>query len=145
MVPKDAIFKVVTRFHRLVFDLSKGKLTGKAMGMPVLKLTTIGRKSGEPRSTMLSSPLLEGDNVILVASYGGDDRDPQWYCNILANPDVELVMNGSNKKMRARVAEGDERTRLWETLTADHDNYAGYQRKTSRQIPVVVLEPRASV
>ena len=145
MVPKDAIFKVVTRFHRLVFDLSKGKLTGKAMGMPVLKLTTIGRKSGEPRSTMLSSPLLEGDNVILVASYGGDDRDPQWYSNIVANPDVELVMNGSNKKMRARVAEGDERTRLWETLTADHDNYAGYQRKTSRQIPVVVLEPRASV
>ncbi len=145
MVPKDAIFKVVTRFHRLVFDLSKGKLADKALGMPVLKLTTIGRKSGEPRSTMLSSPLLEGDNVILVASYGGDDRDPKWFSNIVANRDVDVVMNGSNKKMRARVAEGDERTRLWEALTADHDNYAGYQRKTSRQIPVVVLEPRSSV
>ena len=145
MVPKDAIAKVVTRFHQLVFDLSKGKVTGKAMGMPVLKLTTVGRKSGEPRSTMLTSPLLEGDNVILVASYGGDDRDPQWYSNIVANPEVEVVMNGSDTKMRARVAEGDERTRLWEALTADHDNYAGYQRKTSRQIPVVVLEPRAPV
>jgi len=145
MVPKDAIFKVVTGFHRLVFDLSKGKLAGKAMGMPVLKLTTIGRKSGEPRSTMLTSPLLEGDNVILVASYGGDDRDPMWFSNIVSNPEVDLVMGGSNKKMLARVAEGDERTRLWEALTADHDNYAGYQRKTSRQIPVVVLEPRASV
>ena len=145
MVPKDAIAKVVTRFHQLVFDLSKGKVTGKAMGMPVLKLTTVGRKSGEPRSTMLTSPLLEGDNVILVAAYGGDDRDPQWFSNVVANPDVEVVMNGSDTKMRARVAEGDERTRLWEALTADHDNYAGYQRKTSRQIPVVVLEPRAQV
>jgi deazaflavin-dependent oxidoreductase (nitroreductase family) len=144
MVPKDAIFKVVTGFHRLVFDVSKGKVAGKAMGMPVLKLTTIGRKSGEPRSTMLSTPLVEGDNVILVASYGGDDRDPMWFSNIVANPNVEVVMSGSSKKMRARVAEGDERTRLWEALTADHDNYAGYQRKTSRQIPVVVLEPSVS-
>ncbi len=145
MVPKDAIFKAVTRFHRLVFDLSQGKLAGKGMRMPVLKLTTVGRKSGEPRSTMLTTPLVEGDDVVLVASYGGDDRDPQWFSNIVANPEVEVVMNGSSKKMRARVTEGDERTRLWETLTADHDNYAGYQRKTSRQIPVVVLEPRTSV
>jgi deazaflavin-dependent oxidoreductase (nitroreductase family) len=144
MVPKDAIFKAVTRFHRLVYDLSKGKLGGKGMGMPVLKLTTIGRKSGQRRTTMLTSPLVEGDNVILVASYGGDDRDPMWFSNIVANPDVEVVINGSTKKMRARVAEGDERTRLWEALTADHANYAGYQRKTSRQIPVVVLEPRTS-
>ena len=145
MVPKDAIAKVVTRFHRLVFDLSKGKVDRQSRWMPVLKLTTIGRKSGEPRSTMLTSPLVEGDNVILVASYGGDDRDPQWYSNLVADPDVEIVMNGASKKMRARVAEGDERTRLWEALTAEHANYAGYQRKTSRQIPVVVLEPRASV
>ncbi len=110
--------------------------------MPVLKLTTIGRKSGQRRATMLTSPLLEGDNVILVASYGGDDRDPMWFSNIIANPEVDIVMNGSSRKMSARVAENDERTRLWEALTAKHTNYAGYQRKTSRQIPVVVLEPR---
>jgi deazaflavin-dependent oxidoreductase (nitroreductase family) len=142
MVPKDAIFKAVTRFHRMVFDVSKGKVTGKAGGMPVVKLTTIGCKSGQSRSTMLTSPLVEGDNVVLVASYGGDDRDPMWYSNLVANPDVEVVINGSTKSMRARVAEGDERTRLWENLTAKHANYAGYQRKTSRQIPVVVLEPQ---
>ncbi len=139
--PKDAVFKVVTGFHRVVFDLSNGKLLDKASGMPVLKLTTVGRKSGQRRSTMLTSPLVEGDNVVLVASFGGDDRDPAWFGNLVANPDVEVVMNGSNKKMRARVAEGVERTRLWEELTAKHANYAGYQRKTSRQIPVVVLEP----
>jgi deazaflavin-dependent oxidoreductase (nitroreductase family) len=143
MVPKDAIAKAITGFHRLVFDLSKGKVTGKASGMPVLKLTTIGRKSGQRRATMLTSPLVEGDNVVLVASYGGDDRDPQWYSNLVAHPDVDVVMSGWSKSMRARLAEGDERTRLWEALTANHTRYAGYQRKTSRQIPVVVLEPKA--
>ena len=142
MVPKDAIFKVVTRFHRAVFDLTKGKITGKASGMPVVKLTTVGRKSGQQRTTMLTSPLVEGDNVTLVASFGGDDRDPAWFSNLAANPDVEIVMSGSHRQMHARVTDGDERTRLWEALTAKHANYAGYQRKTQRQIPVVVLEPR---
>jgi deazaflavin-dependent oxidoreductase (nitroreductase family) len=146
--PKDAVFKLVTGFHRVVFDLSKGKLAGRGSGMPVLKLTTVGRKSGERRSTMLTSPLVAsplvgGDDVVLVASFGGDDRDPAWFLNLVANPDVEVVMNGSNTPMRARVAEGVERTRLWEALTAEHANYAAYQRKTSRQIPVVVLEPRS--
>lgn len=140
--PKDAMAKVLTGFHRLVFDVSKGKLLGKASGMPVVKLTTIGRKSGQRRTTMLTSPLVQGDNVVLVASYGGDDRDPAWFGNLVANPDVEVVMNGSVRAMRARVTEDVERTQLWEELTANHANYAGYQRKTSRQIPVVVLEPK---
>ena len=142
MVPKAAIFKVVTRFHRTVFDLTKGKITGKVGGMPVVKLTTVGRQSGQQRTTMLTSPLVEGDNLTLVASFGGDDRDPAWFSNLVANPDVEVVMSSSHRQMHARVTEGDERTRLWEALTAKHANYAGYQRKTQRQIPVVVLEPR---
>jgi deazaflavin-dependent oxidoreductase (nitroreductase family) len=140
--PKDAVAKAVTGFHRVVFDVSKGKLVGKASGMPVLKLTTVGRKSGQRRSTMLTSPLVQGDNVVLVASYGGDDRHPAWFGNLVANPDVEVVMNGSTRLMHARVTEDVERTRLWEELTAKHANYAGYQRKTSRQIPVVMLEPQ---
>jgi len=141
MDAKDVVTKMVTRFHQLTFDLSQGKVAGTVSGMPVLKLTTVGSKSGQRRSTMLSSPLVEGDTVVLVASYGGADHNPAWFGNLAANPDVEIVMNGTTRKMRARVAEGDERTRLWETLTAAHDNYASYQRKTSRQIPVVVLEP----
>ena len=95
--PKDAVFKVVTSFHRMVFDLSKGKLAGKTSGMPVLKLTTVGRKSGQRRSTMLTSPLVEGDNLVLVASKGGDDRDPDWFGNLVANPDVDVVMDGANQ------------------------------------------------
>ena len=141
--PKDAVVKVVTRLHRAVFDLSQGRLAGKTSGMPVVKLTTIGRKSGQRRATMLTSPLIDGDKVILVASFGGDDRNPAWFGNLVANPDVEVVMSGSTKTMRARVAGGDERTALWEALTAKHTNYAGYQRKTLRQIPVVVIEPRS--
>ena len=137
--PKDVIVKAVTTFHRVVFDVSKGKVAGTTGGMPVVKLTTIGRKAGEPRTTMLTTPLEEGDKVVLVASYGGDDRDPMWFSNLVAHPDVDVVLAGSKRKMRAVVAEGDERTRLWEALTAKHANYAGYQRKTSRQIPVVVL------
>ena len=141
--PKDAVSRALTGFHRLVFDVSKGRVAGKVIGMPVVKLTTIGRKSGQRRSTMLSSPLVEGENVVLVASNGGDDRNPVWFGNLVANPEVEIVMSGSSRKMRARVTEGVERTRLWEALTAKHANYAGYQRKTSRQIPVVLLEPRS--
>ena len=142
MVAKDVIAKAITTFHRFVFDISKGKVAGTTGGMPVVKLTTIGRKSGKPRTTMLTAPLEEDDKVVLVASYGGDDRDPMWFSNLVANPDVDVLIGGSQRKMHARVAEGDERTRLWEALTAEHANYAGYQRKTSRQIPVVVLEPQ---
>jgi deazaflavin-dependent oxidoreductase (nitroreductase family) len=140
--PKDLIFKVFTGIHRAVYDLSNGKVAGKTMGMPVLKLTTVGRKSGDRRTTMLTSPLVDGDDVILVASFGGDDRNPAWYLNLVAEPDVEIEIDGSKRLMRARVAEGDERTRLWDAITSEHDNYAGYQRKTDRQIPVVVLSPR---
>jgi len=140
--PKDLMFKLFTGIHRTVYDLSNGKLAGKAMGMPVLKLTTVGRKSGEHRTTMLTAPLVEGDDVILIASFGGDDRNPAWYLNLVAEPDVEVEIEGSKRLMRARVAEGAERTRLWGAVTAAHDNYADYQRKTEREIPVVVLSPR---
>ena len=96
----------MTRFHQLTFDLSKGKVAGKVGGMPVVKLTTVGRKSGQRRSTMLTSPLVQEETVVLVASYGGDDRNPAWYSNLVADPDVDIVMNGARKKMRARVARG---------------------------------------
>jgi len=94
MEAKDVIAKVMTRFHQLTFDASKGKVAGTVSGMPVVKLTTVGRKSGQRRSTMLTSPLIEGDNVVLVASYGGADHNPAWFGNLAANPDVEIVMNG---------------------------------------------------
>jgi deazaflavin-dependent oxidoreductase (nitroreductase family) len=110
--------------------------------MPVLELTTIGRKSGQPRSIMLTSPLQEGATIVVVASRGGDDHHPAWFLNLRDNPDVEVAWKGEpKKKMRAHVANAEERARLWPLVTADHKNYAGYQKKTDREIPLVLLEP----
>lgn len=138
---KDLCFKGFTDFHRLVFLASKGRVAGKALGMPVVMLTTKGRKSGKTRHNMLTSPLELGESFVLVASYGGDDRHPSWFFNLRANPEVEATMRGTARSMLARVATGDERADLWSRLTAAHANYAGYQTKTDREIPVVVLDP----
>jgi|HubBroStandDraft_1064217.scaffolds.fasta_scaffold382742_2 deazaflavin-dependent oxidoreductase (nitroreductase family) len=138
---KDSLFKLVTGLHRQVFLTSKGRIAGSAMGMPVVMLTTKGRRSGKMRHNMLTSPLEMGDSFVLVASFGGDDRHPAWFLNLRQNPDVEVSMRGKTRRARARIAAGDERAELWSKLTAAHSNYAGYQTKTTREIPVVVIDP----
>jgi deazaflavin-dependent oxidoreductase (nitroreductase family) len=138
---KDLLIKAVTGIHETVFRASKGKLLGSGSGMPVLMLTTTGRKSGKARTTMLTTPLQDGDAIMLVASKGGDDRHPAWFLNLRDNPTVEVTMNGHTTSMTARVADTDEKARLWPRIVADHANYESYQRKTERDIPVVVLEP----
>ena len=139
--PKDVAARVVNELHRGVLRLSGGRVGGDVMGMPVVELTTIGRKSGHRRSTMLTSPVQLGDSVVLVASYGGDDRHPSWYRNLLANPDVEITMRGTSRKMTARTATPAERKTLWPQVTARYGGYAGYQERTDREIPLVVLDP----
>ena len=139
---KDLSARVLTSIHEALFVMSKGRFGGKAFGMPVLRLTTIGRKSGQPRTTMLTSPVQDNGNVVLVASYGGDDRHPKWFLNLRDNPDVQVMMGGQDRAMRARVAEPDEKSALWPRLTAAYKGYAQYQTKTDRDIPVVILEPR---
>ena len=110
--------------------------------MPVVELTTIGRKSGLPRSVMLTSPVQEGSTIVVVASRGGDEQHPSWFLNLRENPDVEVAYKGEPKqKMHARVATPEERARLWPLVIAEHKNYAGYQTKTSREIPLVMLAP----
>jgi len=140
--PKDLLAKVITRVHRTVYDVSGGRIGGELLKMPVLKLTTVGRKSGERRTTMLTAAHLMGGSVVIVASYGGDDRHPNWYLNLVANSDVELEMRSEKRPMRARVTKGDERARIWSEIIRTHTNYADYQRRTEREIPVVVLDPR---
>ncbi len=113
--------------------------------MPVLELTTTGRKSGQKRSVMLTSPIQEGDSIVVVASRGGDDVHPAWFLNLQADPDVEVSLKGAPAQpMTARVATADERARLWPQVAADFKNYADYQKKTDREIPLVLLTPRAS-
>jgi deazaflavin-dependent oxidoreductase (nitroreductase family) len=119
-----------------------GKIGWSAAGMPVLELTTVGRKSGQTRTCLLTSPLQVGDTWVIVASRGGDDHHPAWFHNLKANPAVQVAINGKPKRAwRARVASSEERADLWPKITADHKNYAGYQSKTEREIPLVLLTP----
>jgi deazaflavin-dependent oxidoreductase (nitroreductase family) len=105
-------------------------------------LTTVGRKTGKVHSVMLTVPVREGDTLVVVASRGGDDRHPAWFLNLQANPVVHLSLQGNPaQSMRAHVATPEERTRLWPKVTAAYKGYAGYQKKTDREIPLVLLDP----
>jgi len=91
---------------------------------------------------MLTAPVVDGDRVVLVASKGGDDRAPDWYRNLLAQPEIELTMAGQRRPMRARRASPAEKAELWPRVVAAYSGYAGYQRRTERDIPLVICEPR---
>ena len=136
------MLKTMNGVHRALLAVTFGKFGWQLSNMPALELTTTGRKSGQRRSVMLTSPLQEGTTIVVVASRGGDDTHPAWFLNLRDNPDVEVAYKGAPKQpMRARVATADERARMWPLVTADHKNYADYQTKTTREIPLVLLEP----
>ena len=141
-VPTDLQLKAMNTFHRALLKLSFGHLGWRAIGMPVLELTTTGRKSGQPRSVMLTSPVQQGDTIVIVASRGGDDHHPAWFLNLRDHPEVEVAFAGKPKRaMRARVANAQERAELWPRVTAAYKGYGDYQTKTDREIPLVLLEP----
>ncbi|MEC3979311.1 nitroreductase/quinone reductase family protein [Amycolatopsis sp. H20-H5] len=144
-MPSDFALKTMNAFHRGLLKVSGGRAGWSASNMPVLELTTTGRKSGQPRSVMLTSPIQEGTTLVLVASRGGDDKHPAWFLNLRDNPSVEVAYQGkAARPMVARVATAEERARLWPLVVADHKNYAGYQTKTEREIPLVLLEETTS-
>ncbi|MDP9261646.1 MAG: nitroreductase family deazaflavin-dependent oxidoreductase [Actinomycetota bacterium] len=128
------------RIHNALYRLTGGNVGGKMRNAPVLLLTTTGRKSGQPRT----NPLLytdAGDNAYMViASKGGSDQHPFWYLNLQANPLAEVTIGRQTLPVRARTAEGEERERLWRALADLNPGYDGYAKKTTRHIPVVVLE-----
>ncbi len=130
--------------HKTVLKLSGGRLLNSFGTMHVVELHTIGRSSGKRRSTMLTAPIHDGDTYVLIASKGGDDRDPDWYRNLVANPDIELTVDGTTLEMTARIASDDEKAELWPRVVEAYKGYAGYQNKTDRIIPVVVCEPRSA-
>jgi deazaflavin-dependent oxidoreductase (nitroreductase family) len=141
-MPNDLLLKGMNLFHRGVLAASFGRIGWKAGGMPVLELTTTGRTSGQPRSVMLTSPLQEGDTIVIVASRGGDDHHPAWFLNLQANPTVQVVWKGRPKvTMHATVATAEERARMWPAIVAAYKNYGGYQARTEREIPLVLLTP----
>lgn len=138
----DLGFKAMNRAHRTIVQLSGGRVLGSAFGMPVVELHTVGRTSGRRRSTMLTAPVIDGDQVVLVASKGGADRDPDWYRNLLAHPEIDLTIAGRRRAMRARPASAHEKTELWPRVVAAYQGYDGYQHRTERDIPLVICEPR---
>lgn len=140
-MPSDFTLKTMNTLHRTLMTVTGGRIGWTAGKMPVLELTTTGRKSGEPRSIMLTSPWQSGDAMAIVASRGGDDHHPDWFLNLRDNPEVTVRTDDGARTMRARVTEGAERAELWEQITSKYSNYAGYQKKTDREIPVVMLEP----
>ena len=144
-VPK--IIKVMSQVNTAVYRWTGGLLgstwrVGSAFpwGIPVLLLTTIGRKSGQPRTL----PLLfieEGDHIIIVASRGGLPSEPLWYKNLVANPECDVQIKRRKLKAKARTASPEEREALWPKLVAHYPDYASYATWTERIIPVVILEP----
>lgn len=138
----DFWFRALSRTHAALLKLSRWRLGAGYTGMPVVEVRTIGRRSGRPRLVVLSAPVIDGDRVVLVASKGGDDRDPDWYRNLVANPNIELTMRARTRPMIARTADADERSELWPRIVSAARAYAAYQRRTRREIPVIICEPR---
>lgn len=129
--------------HRALLKLSGGRFPRRMLGMQTVELHHTGRKSGKPRTTMLTAPICEQDRVVLVASKGGHPDHPDWYKNLRATPEILLVIDGERRPMLARTASAEEREELWPRVVSIYRGYEGYQRGTDREIPVVICEPRA--
>ncbi|MEO6942996.1 MAG: nitroreductase family deazaflavin-dependent oxidoreductase [Terrimesophilobacter sp.] len=140
----DLGLKAMNLGHHGLLAVTGGRKGWMIGPMPAVELHTIGRKSGIRRSTMLTAPVHGDGRWVLVASKGGDDRDPEWYRNLVANPDVELTVRKETLRARARTATPAERAELWPQIIRVNPGYAGYQLKTDRKIPVVICEEQTS-
>jgi deazaflavin-dependent oxidoreductase (nitroreductase family) len=121
------------------FRTNGGQVTGMFGQSPLVLITTTGAKSGKLRTTPIVHTS-EGDSVVIIASKGGAPTSPDWYHNLVANPDVTVELPGEKFEARARVAEGEERDRLYRAQAELMPNFAEYEKATTRKIPVVVLD-----
>ena len=128
--------------HTVVYRLTRGVIGHRIPGgPPMLLLDHVGAKSGKERT----SPLVyvqDGDDVVLVASKGGNPKNPAWFHNLKANPQTTVQIGSEKRPVRARVATDEERKRLWPKAVKTYGGYAGYQKRTKRKIPLVILERR---
>jgi deazaflavin-dependent oxidoreductase (nitroreductase family) len=148
IVPR--IIQLMSRANVWVYQKTGGKLgstwrVGSAFprGVPLLLLTTVGKKTGQPRTTPLIY-LADGEDLVVVGSKGGLPGNPLWFGNLLADPHVEVQVGGKKEQRVARVADAGERARLWPLLCALYADFATYQAWTEREIPVIILaRPRS--
>jgi len=129
----------VSRVHVWLYRATRGWIGARADHLDILLLTTRGRRSGKRRTTPLPW-FADGEKRVCVGSNGARPGHAAWYHNILADPEVELQVRGRRMRARARIAEGEERERLWKAITAEQPRYADYQAQTERRIPVVVFD-----
>ncbi len=134
--------RLFTGTHAWVYRTTGGRIGGRFGRAQNVLLTTTGRKSGKERTTPLTATL-DGDRVVLVASNGGAPKHPDWYLNLQADPNVSVQIGSRRMRMQARTATAEERDELWRRVVSTYRGYEGYQRRTSRQIPLVVCEPVA--
>jgi deazaflavin-dependent oxidoreductase (nitroreductase family) len=128
--------------HATVYRLTRGRVGHRIPGgPPMLLLDHVGAKSGQQRTAPLVY-VKDGDDVVLVASKGGYPKNPAWFHNLKANPETIVQIGSERRAVRARVATDAERERLWPKAVATYGGYAGYQQRTDRKIPLVILERR---
>ena len=141
---RDLVVPLVTRYggalHRFLYRASGGRIGGRLWGLRVVLLTTTGRRTGKRRTVPLCS-LRDGEDVVVIASYGGLDRPPAWSLNLQAKPDARLEDGRERRAVVARTASPGERARLWAEVTATAPGYLEYERRTDREIAVVILQP----
>jgi deazaflavin-dependent oxidoreductase (nitroreductase family) len=131
--------KTLSAIHRAIYSASAGRVGKRIAGMPVLLLTTKGRKTGKRRTSPLTY-FEEDGAIVLVASCGGQPQNPDWFENLVAAGEGEVTIGGDRRQMQARRATTDERARLWPRIVETYDGYAKYQAKTTREIPLAILD-----
>lgn len=124
-----------------VYRATRGRLFGRIGRAPVLLLTTTGRRSGVERTAPVLY-LADGERLVVIGSNAGNERAPAWALNLKANPEAEVQVRGSHRKVRARFAQGEERDELWQRMNDQYAGFDAYRERTARQIELVVLEPR---
>lgn len=137
---------LTTRMHAKLIRLSGGRVRRSFLftgGMPILVLTTIGRRSGQSRSTPVAYFPLDGNAFAILASNAGSDRPPAWWLNLQARPDAEILVDGEHRAVVGRVATPGENDRLWGIFARRNPGFDEYRRLTDRRIPIVILAPPA--
>jgi deazaflavin-dependent oxidoreductase (nitroreductase family) len=130
----------MSSLHRALFRMTSGLIGRRLVDNDILLLTTRGRSTGREHTVPLLY-LRDGGRLVVIASYGGRDRHPEWYLNLVAEPLAAVQIGGERRSYRARLATEGEREKWWPRVVSAYHDYAVYQSRTDRQIPVVMLEP----
>jgi F420H(2)-dependent quinone reductase len=134
--------RMVGKLNVPVYRLSRGRIGGRVGKGPVLLLTTTGRKSGEPRTAPVLY-LADGERYVVINTNAGNSKTPAWSLNLRAEPEAEVEVRGTRTKVRARIAEGEERDRLWRQHMQQYSGWDYYEEQLDREPSVFVLEPGA--